>query len=47
MKNVTITNKKRSKALELAFCFLWQAITLKPVVVLDCLELDGEAQNDL
>ena len=46
MKNVIITNKKRSKALELAICFLLQAITIKPVEILDCLELDDEVKND-
>jgi len=40
--NITIRNKKRSKAFQLSICFLWQAITLKPIEIVDCLELDDE-----
>jgi len=40
--NVTINSKKRSEALKLAICFLLQAITLKAVVIMNCLELDDE-----
>ena len=40
--NVTIKSKKRSEALKLAICFLLQAVTLKSVVIMNCLELDDD-----
>jgi len=40
--NIVIRNKTRIQALRMAYCFILQSITLKPVEIKDVLELDSE-----